>query len=175
MVKTKVGYGRLMSSWFTLEFDSTPPSLLVDMPTRTIPQNVVEIEIKSNEPLATYQEIYIIDVIGNRRNYIFNKLDDYTYYGLIDFQTYPFGIATLYCRLKDEVFNESELYSKNINIGFIPNKVECFICFSERDSEIEVTERSSEISVIERKTSLDCIERQTNIKVIEREAKLEVV
>jgi len=171
----KVGYGRLMSSYFTLEFDSTSPHLTITMPTRTIPQNVVEIEIKSNEILATYQDIYIIDAVGIRHDYIFNKLDDYTYYGLVDFQTFPLGIATLYVRLKDEVFNESELYSKNINVGYIVEQIECFISMKERNSNVSMVERESNVNIFERKNSIQVIERNKNIQAIERNKYIKVV
>ena len=164
-----------MSSYFTLEFDSTSPQLTITMPIRTIPQNVVEIEIKSNEVLATYQDIYIIDAVGTRHDYIFNKLDDYTYYGLVDFQTYPLGIATLYVRLKDEVFNESELYSKNINVGFIVEQIECFISTIERNSNVSMIERESNINIFERNKSIQIVERNKNIKVIERNKLIKVV
>ena len=164
-----------MSSYFTLEFDTTSPQLTIIMPTRTIPQNVVEIEIKSNESLATYQDIYFVDAVGIRHDYIFNKLDDYTYYGLVDFQTYPLGIATLYVRLKDEVFNESELYSRNINVGYIVEQIECFISTIERNSNVSMIERESNINIFERNKSIQTIERNKNIKIIERNKLIKVV
>jgi hypothetical protein len=157
MGKTKVGYGVFMASYFNLFLDTASPQLTISMPTRSIPENVIEINIKSNEKLDLYQEIYIIDSEDNRHDYIFSLIDDYNLFGYVDLQNYPFGIATLYVRVKDEVFNISELYSKNLNVGYIVEQIEGYIEIKTRNSMIDYTERTKEFSIKTRNTTLEVV------------------
>lgn len=69
--------------------------------------NVITVE--ANEALSTYQEFYVIDSKGNRHDYTFHQESPNLYIGRIRFNTTPFGILSLYARVRDEVDNISDV------------------------------------------------------------------
>jgi len=77
-------------------------------------ENIITIE--SNEVLAQYQDVYVIDKNGDRHDYTFDRETDTELTGVIKFSNFPFGIATIYARLKDEVDNFSNVISASIEI-----------------------------------------------------------
>ena len=107
-----------MASYFELELDTTPPQLTIIAPNYTIIGLDTDITIESNEALSSYQDIYIIDSLGVKHNRTFLKVDENTFQETINFSNIAHGIATIYCRLKDESDNMSSIYSKTINVLF---------------------------------------------------------
>lgn len=103
------------NNYFLLELDTTSPMLEIISPVYTQQDIVTDIYIYSSEKLMVYQDIYIIDSKGIRYDVTMSYFETY-YYGRIQMSGYSSGIATIYCRLKDEVGNLSELVSKTINI-----------------------------------------------------------
>lgn len=128
-----------MSNFFMLELDTTGPQIDIYMPTYTLSYIETEIRIQSNENLALYQDIYIIDSKNERRKYIFEHCGDYLL-GKITFNEYPSGIVTIYARLKDDVYNFSNTAYKSFLIQNFPEfKLEISDCIFENiiDSHIK--------------------------------------
>lgn len=104
-----------MASYFYLELDTTSPFIEILAPSYATPQTYVEITIESNELLDTYQEVYVIDSKGQRHNitleYKYNSFQ-----GVVLFNSVPFGMISIYARVKDNVGNPSNIAQKNINL-----------------------------------------------------------
>ena len=63
-------------SYIYLTLDTTPPELSIFVPSYTTKTALTPIRIQSNESLSTYQEIYIIDALGNRHDLTFAHEDN---------------------------------------------------------------------------------------------------
>lgn len=104
-------------SWLRVTLDTTQPTLTIYLPSYTTNQSIDDITIVANEPLATKQEIYIVDSLGVRHNQTFSlQTDKKTFLGRISFNNFPKGIATIFVTLYDEVWNRSSIYKKSINV-----------------------------------------------------------
>jgi hypothetical protein len=110
--------GLFMASFFSLQLDTTAPQIEIVAPSYTVYDEDNYIEIRSNEQLDQWQEIYIVDAAENRYDFTFLLNEDRTLLtGVVVFpQTMSSGIATMYARVRDEVFNVSLVASKTINI-----------------------------------------------------------
>lgn len=104
-----------MPSYVVIEFDRTPPTIEIYSPSYTTRDLENEIIIQSSERIGDYKEVYIIDQNGIRHDYVFSVKDD-KLVGIVKFSDFPFGIATIYAQLKDDVGNLSNLVQKNIEI-----------------------------------------------------------
>jgi hypothetical protein len=104
-----------MPSYVYIEIDRTPPMIEIYAPSYTTNELLNEITIESNEDISDYQEIYVIDSIGNRHDYTF-EIEGNKAVGIIKFSNIPIGISTIYARLKDDVGNISNRVYKPINI-----------------------------------------------------------
>lgn len=104
-----------MGNWFILELDTTPPSIQIISPVYTTREIITSIIIKANEQLSLYQEVYIIDSNGDRFDLILDHNGD-TLVGEVYLNMVNPGIATIYCRVKDIVYNMSSLISKTLMI-----------------------------------------------------------
>lgn len=105
-----------MSSYLVIELDTTSPKIDVYAPRFTTREMVTTIIIESNENLGDYQDIYIVDNIGERVNLTFKREDSHTFIGNVRLNNVSVGIVNLYVRLKDEVDNLSDLVSVPIEI-----------------------------------------------------------
>lgn len=106
-----------MSSYFYLTLDTTPPNVNVNAPNNVMPGIVSEIYVNASEPIAEYQDIYIVDSAGDRYDLSFQyQPESNRYYGELNFHGYAIGLATIYARLRDNVDNLSSLVSKVIDI-----------------------------------------------------------
>jgi hypothetical protein len=104
-----------LSSYIYLTLDTTPPEIDIFTPNYTTNSARTEITVTSNEPLAQWQDVYIIDSLGRRHDVVFRNDGD-ELVGEIIFDGYPLGISTVYARVMDEVGNKSALASKSFNI-----------------------------------------------------------
>ncbi|AYP68272.1 hypothetical protein PQE75_gp207 [Bacillus phage vB_BcoS-136] len=102
-------------SYITLTLDTTSPTLEIYSPSYTTRENDVEFRILANEKIDSWQEIYIIDKDENRHDYTF-KVEDKEIIGIVNFNNYPLGLATIYVKTRDEVHNVSSLFKKTITI-----------------------------------------------------------
>ena len=105
-----------MSNYFYLTLDTKPPELEVASNDFAIPNEELEIKIKSNKDLhPEYQDIYIVDNEDNKYYLVFDYHTD-KYIG--DFYTGNLEIFEpfiIYARLRDDVFNLSDFVTKTIN------------------------------------------------------------
>jgi hypothetical protein len=166
-----------MSSYFNLILDTTSPVITLKCPSRTIPNNVVEIMITSNEELDVYQEIYIIDSKGERKDLIFALIDEYTFLGYIDFQMYPIGMCQMYIRLRDKVFNPSNIIEHQIYVGYISqsDNYDAHVNAIEVDKPVECEDGKIITSHLENKQVVQATEVLKETKVSEREIKVGVI
>ncbi|MBO0962389.1 hypothetical protein J1P26_22055 [Neobacillus sp. MM2021_6] len=102
-------------NYILLELDTTAPTLEIYAPNYTTRSALTPVTIQANEPLSSYQEVYIVDALGGRHDLTFAHEDD-NLVGYLSLNGYPLGIATLYCRLMDTVDNLSSLYSHSFSI-----------------------------------------------------------
>lgn len=109
------GAPNMASNYLILELDTTAPTLYIYAPSYTTRSAVTPITIEANETLASYQDIYIVDAEGNKKDLTFTH-EGSSLVGELSFNDYPLGIATLYVRLKDDVDNVSSLYSHSFSI-----------------------------------------------------------
>lgn len=104
----------LASSCVFIELDTTSPQIAIYAPRYTTQDIVNEIVIEANEALADYQDVYAVDSGGVRHEYTFEQAQPQQFVGLIRFNDFPLGIATIYARLKDDVDNYSETVSATL-------------------------------------------------------------
>lgn len=102
-------------SYVILEIDTIAPTVEIYAPSYTTREVIDEITIQCSEVIDMTYEVYTIDINGDRRDYTFNHLGD-KLEGLIMFNPYPIGTLTLYVRVRDEVHNLSNIYSKPITV-----------------------------------------------------------
>lgn len=106
-----------MSSYFTLELDTTPPKIELFGMNYTAKGADYDIEIRSSEPLMLWQDIYIIDSSGSRIDVTLSFSDDRTALkGTVTFRDVKAGLASIYAQLKDEVGNLSNLALITVNV-----------------------------------------------------------
>lgn len=134
-----------MSDFFTIELDTTAPSIEISMPAYTGRENWNEIIIQSNEMLDTKQEFYFVDSTGNSKPITFWQ-EDTQFLGEIRFNDFQNGIATLVAVVWDEVGNPSAVAEKSINI--LGNSLAGTVDFQlqERSVDMEFTERNRVLS-----------------------------
>jgi len=164
-----------MASWFNLELDTTPPHIDINIPNRSIPQNVIEIIITSNEVLSAYQDISIVDAANVTRYYTFFASNENTLMGYVDLQNYEIGMATIYVRLKDEVLNLSDVRSASINIGYLTEEIyEAHTSLLRRDLNLTESCRLLKTVLSERNCISSEIVRNIDINVKTRVIETEV-
>lgn len=161
-----------MASFFELILDTNSPKLEIIAPQYTSPDINTEIIIESSEPLLNYQDIYIIDNLGIRHDIILNfNVTELT--GKVRLNDFPLGIATIYCRLKDEVGNLSELVSKTINITE-GNVLKIYleeqfnnIVLQENKCDLNITSQQNnfEITSVKQEIILTIFQRDIQIKI----------
>lgn len=102
-------------SYITIQLDTTEPTLNIYAPSYVTIDMQVDILIESDERLDDWQEIYVIDQDGKRHDYTF-KITNNRITGVINTNTYPVGLATLYVTVRDEVHNVSRQHEKVITV-----------------------------------------------------------
>lgn len=105
-----------MSSYFTLELDTTGPTIQINAPTYSSRESNNTITVVGNEKLSNYQDIYIVDSSGNTHNVTFSFDGNETFSGNVIFSNYPIGVATIFAQLQDEVGNPSNVAQAHISI-----------------------------------------------------------
>lgn len=105
-----------MSSFLTIELDTTSPKIEINTASKVIVGTNSVININSNEALSSFQNIYIIDSSKIVRNYTFAMRSPTELVGAVRFSDYGIGIATIYAQLEDEVGNISELATFEIEV-----------------------------------------------------------
>jgi hypothetical protein len=104
----------MANNYVLLTLDTTAPSLNIYAPSFTTRTSRTPITIEADEPIQQ-QEIYLLDAEGERHDVTFS-LHENILEGELYFDSFPLGISTLYVRVKDEVENESDLYTHSFSI-----------------------------------------------------------
>lgn len=103
-----------MDSFFYLTLDTTGPEINIDSPSQSGTGGIV-VTLTGNEDLSSeVPEVYFIDFQGVRTNYTLTKISDTSWEGTALDGSIASGVGTLYCIVKDDVLNPSELTSKEI-------------------------------------------------------------
>lgn len=110
-----LGVGKI-ASYVHIEFDRTRPIVEIFAPRFTTTEIVNVITVEANEPLSTFQEVYVVDSKGEHHYYVFHQESPSTYVGRIRFNTMPLGIVNIYARFRDEVDNVSNWMVASIEI-----------------------------------------------------------
>lgn len=135
--------GHSMNSHFELELDTTGPEINIISPSYTTNAINDEVLVVANEPLADYQDIYMIDSQGAKHELTF-EYDTNQYKGLVDFRNVSIGIATIYARVKDEVLNDSNTATASIDVR---QTVQVFITTEESLREIPSFDEKRSIEI----------------------------
>jgi hypothetical protein len=131
----------MSNSYFTLELDTTRPKIEVYAPSYVTRYSPVEVRVVANEKLDTYQETYVIDSLGKRHDltFLFNETE---FVGEISFDGYPFGITQLFVKVRDEVFNESDLMHFTFNLV---SSEKFTITMTEKVRKVTTTEKTRKV------------------------------
>lgn len=103
-----------MTSYFSLELDTTPPVIEILTPNNASNVYSTIVRIEANEELLNWQNIYAIDGMGNVQELTFDY-NNYYFEGNIEFN-YKNKIITLFAQLKDSVGNVSDIVTKTIKV-----------------------------------------------------------
>lgn len=159
-----------MSSYFNLELDTTPPIIDIYTPFNTQNGIITNIYITSTENIGVVEELYIIDAVGNRLDLNADINEDQ-----LDISVnlnIARGIATLYCKVKDEVFNLSDLFHKSFEITgemdlkiVLDMKIRRIDLFNKiRRVDLELVNNPPVMKLYESRVDLDLIESKVVIK-----------
>lgn len=138
-----------MSNYFFLGLDTTPPEIEIYAPNYTNRLTNDEIRVEASEPLMEFQNIYVVDATGNKHDLILYRESEKVYVGQLTFSGYPFGIATIFAQLKDEVGNPSRLASFNINIVPVYNSYSLNMTLTELVSGVNLSEGTNSLTMSE--------------------------
>lgn len=159
-----------MSNCFELILDTTPPILDIYTPSNTQNGIITNIYIESTENIGVVEELFIIDAVGNRLDLIGSINEDQ-----LDISVnlnIALGIATIYCRLKDEVFNLSDLFHKSFEVSgemdlkiILDTQIRKVDLFSKtRRVDLELLENLPKLELRESKVELDLIESKVVLR-----------
>jgi hypothetical protein len=155
-----------MSSYVVLTIDTTNPNVEIYAPSYTTRDVTNVIRIEANEPITNYQEFYVIDSNDVRHDYVFAQEDENTWIGRIRFNDLPYGVHTIYARVKDLVNNYSNLAVKPFELRESLRKGN--IAISDRKyNDVEVSDRKmATVDIDDREMSKVNIRDYDNNKVV---------
>lgn len=137
-------------SYVFIELDTTAPQVNIFAPSYTTQDIVNQITIEANEKVSNH-EVWIVDSEGKRHDYVFTKIKDNEFLGLVRLNNLPFGISTIYARLSDDVGNISEIASHSFTIKESLSKM--FVKVNDSISKTMVSDRTMKIKVGDRSSA----------------------
>lgn len=167
-----------MANYFLLELDTTPPIIEIYAPSYVTRESNAEVVIQSDGCLSLYQDIYVIDSVGTRRDYTFNYNETLQQYiGVLNFKDYPLGEITIYAQLQDDVWNMSEKVYQTIVIKEsltrmsldMADQLKGIVVAGQKAHEMIVTDSARHINI---KTELERATVQSNTRAINIETML---
>lgn len=105
-----------MANYFSIELDTTEPTLEINTPPYIIVNNPDIITIESNEDVSDYQNIYLLDKNNIKYNLVFAKVNSKELLGTISLDNSFNGDIELFVQLEDTVGNLSELIIQKIRV-----------------------------------------------------------
>ena len=158
-----------MASFVYIELDTRPPTVEIFAPSYTTTEIVNTIQIKADETVSNFQDIFAIDENNTRYDYTFVKTDDNLFFGEINFFNFPLGIVTIYATLKDEVDNISNTASTTILIR--ENLTLLKLTISDSIRKVSIDNRVQELHINDSSINIDINNSCRNIEVsdIQRE------
>jgi len=134
-------------NYFILELDTTSPVIEIECPDYTTKREPLPIIIQANEALDSWHDVFIIDSQGTRHNVILTLNGD-RFEGFISFNDAHYGVATIFARTRDEVFNVSNIAQKSI-VVMADAEVFLEILISEAVMALVSTEEAQDIETSE--------------------------
>lgn len=104
-----------MSSFLTLELDTTSPVVEIYAPNETTTLTDTLYRIVANENLSNIQDFYFIDAKKQRHDVTLQYKNN-IFEGIVSFDNFAEGMATFYVRVYDEVLNLSKMYVHYLNV-----------------------------------------------------------
>ena len=167
MANLQKGCGIVMSSFLTVNLDTTKPSVEIYAPNYVATNSIMEVLIVANEDLDIYQDVQMvygdisIPLIFSQEN---NKLK-----GLVSLHGVPEGILEISVQVRDTVYNMSDKIVKTINAlenkglklqsGAYCQEMKC----SHKASKIE-----NKISYLDIKTKNECRNLKTSKTIMKQ-------
>lgn len=103
-----------MSSYVMIRLDTTPPTLQIHAPSYVSVGSITDVVVEANENVVN-QDIYILDSLG-RKHAVVGLVEGNRITCTLNFNEYPYGIATMYASATDEVLNQSGIVSASFNV-----------------------------------------------------------
>ena len=159
-------------NYFILELDTTSPVIEIECPDYTTKREPLPIIIQANEALDSWHDIFIIDSQGTRHNVILTLNGD-RFEGFISFNDVHHGVATIFARTRDEVFNVSNIAQKSILV-MADAEVFLEILISEETADLQITEATMPIQLSEAVMALVSAEETEDIETSESAREIEL-
>jgi len=163
-----------MSSWFTIELDTTGPEINVYTQTWVTINNNLYVSVEYNEPLDTgWYTAILTDSNKQPHNIILRDVGGILV-GSLQILSIPEGSAFLEVRVRDQVNNLSNLVKQRIEI--LPQAVLTISLMEPEVTEIEVkecktgmvlNEVTAPVYLIEEKTSIELEDNRVDINLVE--------
>jgi len=162
-------------SFVTIELDTTSPSVSLFISDEISIGYEEDIIVLSNEQLDVWSEAYFIDSVGVRHD-ISLTYEGNGFIGTYNFNACSMGVGTIYVRVRDTVFNLSDIKTQTINLMTILDKslnIELFescvdIITEDFIMEQESYEITSNIALSETIAQLELIENCFDITIYEQ-------
>lgn len=151
-----------ISSYVLIELDTTPPKIDIYAPRYTTRSFENLITIESNDILDSFQEIYVIDSLGNRHDYTFLR-QERRLFGTVKFNSLPLGTVTLFAKIKDDVGNESVLYQTRIELKENLSTLKLETSESVREINIQISCRNITFETLTRNIEMESSSRNIGL------------
>lgn len=152
-------------NYFVLELDTTSPVIEIQCPDYTTQREPLPIVIQAGEALDSWHDVFIIDSQGTRHDVIITLNGD-RFEGSISFSEIHHGVATIFARTRDEVFNISNIAQKSILV-LVDTDVFLEISISEETADIALNEATMPILTSEAVMALVSSEETQDIETSE--------
>lgn len=159
-------------NYFVLELDTTSPVIEIQCPDYTTQREPLPIVIQADEALDSWHDVFIIDSQGTRHDVIITLNGD-RFEGSISFNGVHHGMATIFARSRDEVFNVSNIAQKAILV-LADAEVFLEISISEGQAEIQLVEAIMPVLVSEAVMALVSTEKTQDIETSESAREIEL-
>lgn len=159
-------------NYVNIELDTTGPELEIFAPAYTTRSAMTPVIIQSNEPVSSFQDVYILDSGGNRHAFTFAHKGN-TLEGELYLSGFTIGSATLFVQLKDEVDNLSKVYSHSFKV-MQSELLKSVMSLKPMATEVEVQSMRNQLFVADSKKSISLLSQQCKMNVMTMQNEIEV-